>query len=97
MIFSILLILISAESSVKEKYQKAVDLGDLAYKLSQEAGDTAKSVDALILKSFIGYLGNLNEGDDCISKAETLLNSILDDSTLESIKRKADFLYSKAL
>jgi len=83
--------------SYKEQYKKAIDLGDCAYQLSKKLGIISKTVDSLLLKARIVFLGMLEKALEHISEAEGLLNSMSDKSSSEFLKLKADFLLIKSI
>jgi tetratricopeptide (TPR) repeat protein len=75
-----------------EKYKKCLEIGDLAYKLSQKLGNISKSVDALLLKSLKMIVGEAEQALQDISEAENLMKSLLVNPPIEFSKQKAFFL-----
>ena len=55
--------------------QKAIDMGDRSFKLSQELGLIAATIEALILKAHAFLLGEFDEGQENILEAENLINN----------------------
>lgn len=78
----------------EEKYKKALEIGEIAYKLSQKLGMVSKSIDALLIKACILFLGKPKQALHHISEAERLLKSISE--PVYSIQ-KADCLRIKAI
>ena len=79
-----------------EQYKEAVEVGELAYQLSQKLGKVPDIIDALLIKSHVIYFGKLEDALDLISEAKILLNSISID-TSEITRQKSDFLLIKSV
>jgi tetratricopeptide (TPR) repeat protein len=80
----------------KEQYKRAVDIGELAYKLSNQLRTPLRTVDALILKAHVGYFGNLEDAFECISEIEILLNTISSESTTDLAIQESELLFLKS-
>lgn len=83
--------------SYKEQYRKAVDLGDRVYQLNKKLGIISLTIDSLLLKARMVFLGMLEKALEHISEAENLLNSMSDKSSSEFLRLKADFLLIKSI
>ena len=58
------------------RYKLAIEVGELGYQLSQKLGSITESIDALLIKAHIVYLGQLDEAFNFIIEAEKLFKSI---------------------
>ncbi|MFX1499875.1 MAG: tetratricopeptide repeat protein [Promethearchaeota archaeon] len=84
-------------NSYKEQYKKSVEVGDRVYKLNQKLGIISLTIDSLLLKARIVFLGNFKKALEHILEAENLINSISEKSTSDFLKLKADFLLIKSI
>jgi tetratricopeptide (TPR) repeat protein len=75
--------------------KKAVEIGERAYPMSQELGLVMESIEALILKIYISFFGNTDEGLNLILEAEKLLNSLSDESSVNINKLKINLAFAK--
>lgn len=82
---------------LKGQYKKAVEVGELAYQLSQKIGLIPKIIDSLVIKAYIVFYGKIDQALEYISEAERLINSISKDSSSEFSKQKADVLFIKSI
>ncbi len=80
----------------KEQYKKAVEFGELAYDLSQRMGDITSTIDGLLIKSYIAFLGEQDKALDLILEAEKLLNSVSGETYLNHSRQQSDFLIIKS-
>ncbi|MFX0166736.1 MAG: tetratricopeptide repeat protein [Promethearchaeota archaeon] len=76
--------------------KEAVEVGELAYSMSQELGLVPESIEALFLKAVIAYLGKHDEALDLISKAEELFNTLSNGSPANNAKLKFLLTYLKS-
>jgi len=80
-----------------ERYREAVDMGELAFQLSQKLGIVSSSIDALLIKACIVFFGELENALDLISEVENMFNSFSGDSTSHLSRQKTEFLLVKSL
>lgn len=80
-----------------EKYKQAVEIGELAYELSQQLQDVYHSIDALIIKAHMVYLGNVESAFNTIVEAENLIGSIENYPPLGLSGQQANFLLLKSI
>ncbi|MFX1242642.1 MAG: tetratricopeptide repeat protein [Promethearchaeota archaeon] len=85
-----LLILKGKLYSYQQKYKEAVELGERAYLLSTKIGISSKTIDALIIKAYVLFLGKAENALQYISEAERLLIDSYDEN------QKADCLLIKS-
>jgi tetratricopeptide (TPR) repeat protein len=78
------------------KFQEAVKVGDDAYKLSQKLGSVSGSIEALLLKSNITFLGNIREARDITLEVEELIDSLEKETSVELIRERAVTQFIKA-
>ncbi|MFX0001344.1 MAG: tetratricopeptide repeat protein [Candidatus Hermodarchaeota archaeon] len=76
--------------------KEAVEVGELAYSMSQELGLVPESIEALFLMAVMVYLGKPDEAIDLISKAEELFNSLSNGSPANITKLKFLLTYIKS-
>ncbi|MFX0144039.1 MAG: tetratricopeptide repeat protein [Candidatus Hodarchaeota archaeon] len=81
----------------KEEYKKCLEIGELAYELSQKLGIASKSINALLLKAIKMILGEKEQSFRHISEAETLMNALSTNQPLEYLKHKPYFLLIKSI
>lgn len=75
-------------------FKKVQEISECAYQMSQELGLLFESVEALIRKTSIAFLGDLDKASTYIADAERTLNSIADEFSKKILKR--DLLYVKS-
>jgi tetratricopeptide (TPR) repeat protein len=92
-----LLILKGEIHANKMQYNEAIDLGEIAYQLSQKLGKIVESIEALILKANILLLGDYNEGNKLILKAEELLESLTDQTPSKLFRLRQGIIYAKSM
>ncbi|MHA2009484.1 MAG: hypothetical protein ACXABO_19915 [Promethearchaeota archaeon] len=83
------------------EYEKNVEVSNRAYEISQELGLVTESIQALIGKAYILFIGGLDKAGAYISDAERMLSSLPDNSSTKRIRRnllmiKSWFLLFKA-
>jgi tetratricopeptide (TPR) repeat protein len=78
-------------------YKEAVEIGELVYHMSQKQGTISECIDALLIKSYVVFLGKLEKAFDHILEAEKLLKSISDDSSISFSRLQADFFQMKSV
>ena len=81
----------------KEQYKKAIEVGEHIYQLSQKMGRISETIEALLIKAHIVYLGKLEKGFDLILEAEKLLNITVNEPTSDFLRQKVDFLRIKSI
>lgn len=74
-------------------YKKAIEVGNHAYPLSRKLGCIVETIEALFIKAFTVYFGNIDEATNNILEAEKLLKSI-DSNPSQQI---AEILLMKAI
>ncbi|MFX1376890.1 MAG: tetratricopeptide repeat protein [Promethearchaeota archaeon] len=79
------------------QYKKATDIGEIAYQLSQKLEPVIESVDALLLKAHVIYLGNTEESSGLIKEAERIFESFKIDSSSAYYRKQADILLMKSM
>ncbi|MFW9942222.1 MAG: tetratricopeptide repeat protein [Candidatus Thorarchaeota archaeon] len=82
--------------SIREQYKKAVEIGEVSYKLSNELGMLSEMIEALTLKASISLSGNFEEAIKLIVEAEKLLSSLDGISSSHLSRLKLGILYIKA-
>ncbi len=82
--------------SLRGQYEDIVKVGELAYQMSQKLGKVSESISALIFKSFVIFLGKIEEGLDFVLEAEKLLNSLTDKSSILISMQKGQLLHNKS-
>jgi len=77
----------------KQRTRKALQAFEVAYEMSQDLGLVSESVQALIGKAYIGFIGDLDRALTYVLDAERNLNSLDDDPSTGMFKRdeKASF------
>jgi len=80
----------------KTQMKDAVEVGELAYSMSQELGLVPESIEALNLRALIWFLGNVDKALSLILEAEKLLNSLSDESSANIFKLKSSLTFSKS-
>ncbi|MFX0028463.1 MAG: tetratricopeptide repeat protein, partial [Candidatus Hermodarchaeota archaeon] len=71
----------------QQRTRKALQAYEIAYQMSQDLGFVSETVSALIGKAYIGLIGDTDKASKYIQDAERGLNSILDDSSREMLRR----------
>ncbi|MHA1931739.1 MAG: tetratricopeptide repeat protein, partial [Promethearchaeota archaeon] len=79
------------------EYRNALEIGEIAYILSQKLGYDFESIDALIIKAHVIYLGKTEEAYEIIIKAEKIFKSISDFPTSGFTRQQADILLLKSI
>ena len=79
--------------SYNDQYRDAVKIGEIAYKMSQKLGRLLESIDALVLRS---YIGDIDKALELILEAEKLLNSLTGKSTSDLSIQSANILSRKS-
>jgi tetratricopeptide (TPR) repeat protein len=74
-----------------QAYEKAVNIFERAYQISQNLGLMLESAKALIGKAFIGFIGDLDNASTYIIEAERRLNSLADGSSKGKVRRELLF------
>ncbi|MHA1992712.1 MAG: tetratricopeptide repeat protein [Candidatus Hodarchaeales archaeon] len=74
------LLLKGAIYAQKQQTKKAIEIGDQAYKMSNEFGMILEKIESLFLKAQIVYQGRLDVALDSILEAENLFKSLKDKS-----------------
>jgi tetratricopeptide (TPR) repeat protein len=85
---------IYAYSGPLEKYVK---LSESAYQMSQDLGLVAESIEALIGKAYILWIGDIDKATSYVLDAERMLNSLADDSSTRVLRRNLLFIKSWTL
>ncbi|MHA2038001.1 MAG: tetratricopeptide repeat protein [Promethearchaeota archaeon] len=70
----------------KQHTRKAVQTYDIAYQISQDLELIPESVNALIGKANVVFLGDLDKANSYISEAEEKLNSLAKDSSTQALR-----------
>lgn len=81
----------------KLRFRRAVEVGKHAYLMSKELGMAPETIDALLLKAFMTYLGNPNEAFECVLEAENIFASHGDKTSSKHLKLEHDILYLKSI
>jgi tetratricopeptide (TPR) repeat protein len=76
---------------------KGVEVGNLAYELSQKLNNTLSCINALLFKAQVYWLGKHKEANKLILEAEKLLDSLFDVPKSTYSRIKSEILYYKAL
>ncbi|MHA2051772.1 MAG: tetratricopeptide repeat protein [Promethearchaeota archaeon] len=80
----------------KQQFKKGVEMGEYAYQLSRELVMVPESIEALILKAQMVYLGKPDESLDLVSQAEEILNSLTKGTNFNLPKLKTFILIQKS-
>ncbi|MHA2126755.1 MAG: tetratricopeptide repeat protein [Promethearchaeota archaeon] len=78
----------------KQRTRKALQTFNIAYQISQDLGLIPESVEVLIGKAYIGFIGDLDSAESYISDAERKLSTL--DDTLSSMNLKRELLLIKS-
>lgn len=81
----------------QEEYKIAIDTGEQAYLLSQKLGCILESIEALLLKSAVVYLGKIEEAYQIILKAENLFEKIVNESDNDFSRHQAEVFFLKSI
>jgi tetratricopeptide (TPR) repeat protein len=92
-----LLILKGKIFGFKRQFKESVELGELAFQKSQGLGVKTKTIDALLLKANIAFLGELEVALEYTLEAEKLLKHELNQSSSLIVDLKIDISYIKAI
>jgi tetratricopeptide (TPR) repeat protein len=68
-------------------HEKRVECSERAYQLSQDLGLVPESIEALIGKASIAFIGNLDKATNYITDAERRLSSLANDSSSSLLRR----------
>jgi len=79
-----------------QQLKEAVEIGERAYPMSQELGLVPESIEALILKAYIVFLGNPDQALNLTKEAEKLLNSLSDEVLVNITKLKLALMSTEA-
>ncbi len=82
--------------SSKIQIKEAINVGELAFPMSQEQGKVLESIEALLLKALIYNFAKFDESLEYILQAEELLNSISLDSESTLFRLRLQILVAKA-
>ena len=77
-----------------QQFEDQVKISDRAYQISQDLGLVPESINALIGKAFIAFLGDLDKASSYVIDAERRLKSLTDDSTTAFLRRRLLFIKS---
>lgn len=78
------------------KIEKALEVGEQAYRLSQKLENNIGIFNSLVLKSFIQFLGQLDESYELIIQAEQVARTLTQESQEELWKREELLSYVKS-
>ena len=78
------------------RYENAVKEGQRAFRISQRLEKISESFTALLLQTYVVFLGQFDEALDFALKAEELLNSLESESSLDLSGKKASLLHMKS-
>jgi tetratricopeptide (TPR) repeat protein len=81
----------------KEQYRGAIEIGESAYKLSQEYKNSTHCIDSLIIKAHTLFFGKIEQADRCILECEKILSSPALESKPGVIRKKADLILIKSI
>jgi tetratricopeptide (TPR) repeat protein len=81
----------------KEQYKTAIEIGNLAHQLSQKLEHVVESVEALVIKAHVVYIGNIEESARLITDAEIGLKSFIDYSVSDYSRLQADIYLIKSI
>lgn len=74
----------------------AIKVGEQTYQMSQKLGLISESIDALLLKARILFLGEVGKVLELILEAEEKINSLADKSSSNIQRQKGEILYYKS-
>jgi tetratricopeptide (TPR) repeat protein len=80
----------------KEQYKEAVKIGEQAYNISQKLRVVSESIDALIIKAYVVFLGESDVAYNCVLEIEKLIESSNNEESTNFSRQKADFLLIKS-
>jgi tetratricopeptide (TPR) repeat protein len=83
-------------SIIKGEYLNAVQIGDEAYQLSIKLGNASESINALLLKAAMLFLGKYKEALGVVTEAEKKHNELNEKSSLRYSHQKTSIYYYKA-
>ncbi|KKK95550.1 hypothetical protein LCGC14_2671700, partial [marine sediment metagenome] len=66
-----------------QQFEKQIEISERAYKISQALGLMPESIEALIGKAFIAFIGDLDKASTYVTEAERLLKSLPDNFSTE--------------
>ena len=70
-----------------QQYEKSVKISERAYQMSQDLGLVYESIEALLGKAFIAFIGDLDKASTYATEAERRLNSLADDPSTGELRR----------
>lgn len=80
-----------------ERYKLAIKVGELVYQLCQKLGCITESIDALIFKAHMVYLGQIDEASNFIIEAENLLKSVKSIPSSNLSRQQGEILLFKSI
>ena len=72
----------------KQRTRKALQTFEVAYQMSQDLGLIPESVQALIGKAYIGFIGDRDKASNYVLDAERNLNSLAEDPSTGMLRRE---------
>jgi len=76
------------------QYENCVNISEFAYQMSQDLGLASESIEAIIEKANITFIGDLDKASTYVLDAERRLNSLVDDPSIGMLNR--NLLHMKA-
>jgi len=80
-----------------ERYKEAVEIGEIAYHMSQKMEVISELIDSLLIKAHVVFFGKLENSIELILEAENTLNSIFNHQNYEITRQKSDLLLMKSI
>ncbi|MFX0029951.1 MAG: tetratricopeptide repeat protein [Candidatus Hermodarchaeota archaeon] len=80
-----------------EQYKEALTIGNIVHQQSQKLELDLESIDALILKANVIFLGKTEEAYDYIIEAESIFKSLSTTASVHFKKQQADILLIKSI
>ncbi|MHA2039455.1 MAG: tetratricopeptide repeat protein [Promethearchaeota archaeon] len=78
-----------------QNYQEAVNVGEIAYDISEKLGSVSGKIGSLFVKFFTAFLGNYDEGLDIALEAERLIDQLEKNSSSDLTRERAENLFEK--
>jgi len=69
------------------QYENRFKISERAYQMSQDLGLVSESIEALIGKAIIAFIGDFDKASTYVKDAERRLNSLADDSSTKMLRR----------
>ena len=69
------------------QYENRLKISERAYQMSQDLGLVSESIEALIGKAIIGFIGDFDKASTYVKDAERRLNSLADDPSTKMLRR----------